>query len=44
MVFSIEPGIYLTGKIGLRMEDSVVVTEDGWRHLTGLNYDLIVKA
>lgn len=29
MVFSIEPGIYLTGKFGVRVEDLVVVTKDG---------------
>lgn len=29
MVFSIEPGIYLSGKYGVRLEDLVVVTKDG---------------
>lgn len=29
MVFSIEPGIYLPGKWGIRIEDIVYVTEDG---------------
>src|SRR5699024_10143873 len=29
MVFSDEPGIYLPGKFGVRIEDSVVVREDG---------------
>ncbi|MCI8649128.1 MAG: aminopeptidase P family protein [Anaerotruncus sp.] len=29
MVFSIEPGIYLPGKFGARIEDLVIVTEDG---------------
>jgi Xaa-Pro dipeptidase len=27
--FSIEPGIYIPGKIGVRIEDLVIVTEDG---------------
>ena len=29
MIFSIEPGIYLTGQFGVRIEDLVLVTEDG---------------
>ena len=29
MCFSIEPGIYLPGKFGVRIEDLVLVTEDG---------------
>ncbi len=29
MIFSIEPGIYITGKYGVRIEDLVMVTEDG---------------
>ena len=29
MIFSIEPGIYLPGKMGVRVEDLVLVTEDG---------------
>ena len=44
MVFSIEPGVYLHGKFGVRIEDIVVVTEDGCRRITGLDHDLIVKA
>ena len=29
MTFSIEPGIYLSGKFGVRIEDLVLVTKDG---------------
>lgn len=29
MVFSIEPGVYLPGEFGVRIEDLVLVTEDG---------------
>ncbi|MFH0964817.1 MAG: Xaa-Pro peptidase family protein [Planctomycetota bacterium] len=37
MVFSVEPGIYLPGKVGVRVEDLVVVTKDGCRRLTRLS-------
>jgi Xaa-Pro aminopeptidase len=33
MCFSIEPGIYLPGRFGVRVEDIVTVTEDGGRRL-----------
>jgi Xaa-Pro aminopeptidase len=43
MVFSVEPGIYLPGRFGVRIEDIVAVTEGDCRCLTGLDHDLIVK-
>jgi len=36
MVFTIEPGIYLPGKSGVRIEDDVVVEDEGLRSLTDL--------
>jgi Xaa-Pro aminopeptidase len=39
-VVTIEPGVYLPGKFGVRIEDLVVVSEDGCRNLSGLPKDL----
>jgi len=33
MVFSVEPGVYVDGEYGVRVEDLVVVTEDGCERL-----------
>lgn len=40
MCFSIEPGIYLPGRFGVRIEDIVTVTEDGGRRLNNTTHDL----
>ncbi len=42
MVFSVEPGIYLAGRFGVRIEDIVVVTDDGAERLNHSSRDLIV--
>ena len=44
MVFSVEPGVYLPGKFGIRIEDIVVVTESGSRNMTGFDHRLVAKS
>jgi Xaa-Pro dipeptidase len=43
MTFSNEPGLYLYGEFGVRIEDCMVVTEDGGRTLGGLEATAIDK-
>lgn len=40
MVFTVEPGIYMPGRMGVRIEDMVQVTRDGCRILTGAPKDM----
>ena len=40
-VVSVEPGIYLPGEGGVRIEDLVLVTEDGRERLTQFSKELI---
>ncbi|MCW2740867.1 MAG: pepE [Blastococcus sp.] len=41
MTFSVEPGIYLAGRCGARIEDIVVCTEDGVRNLNNGPRELV---
>ncbi|MBS7649301.1 MAG: Xaa-Pro peptidase family protein [Candidatus Bathyarchaeia archaeon] len=42
MVFTVEPGIYLHGSFGVRIEDDILVTEDEKEVLTKMPKDLLV--
>lgn len=44
MVFTIEPGLYRQGDIGVRIEDNVVMTDTGADCLTSLPRDLQIIA
>ena len=42
MIFSIEPGIYLEGDVGIRIEDLVLVTKNGAEVLNSFPKDLMI--
>ncbi|MCX4514908.1 Xaa-Pro peptidase family protein [Streptomyces sp. NBC_01619] len=42
MCFSVEPGIYLPGRFGVRIEDIVTVTESGGRRLNNTPHDMAI--
>jgi Xaa-Pro aminopeptidase len=42
MAFSVEPGIYLPGRYGMRIEDIVAVTGDGVENFNNSNHDLVI--
>ncbi len=43
MTMTVEPGIYLPGEFGVRIEDLVVVTPEGYKNLTSSDKNLICK-
>ncbi|HEY7198443.1 MAG TPA: aminopeptidase P family protein [Gaiellaceae bacterium] len=44
MCFSIEPGVYLPDRFGVRIEDIVTVTEDGGRRLNNTTHEMQIVA
>jgi len=40
-VLSCEPGIYLPGRAGVRIEDMVLITDDGRERLTRAGKELV---
>jgi Xaa-Pro aminopeptidase len=44
MVVTIEPGVYVPGAVGVRIEDLVIVTDDGAEVVSSLSKDLQVVA
>ncbi len=41
-VISAEPGVYIPGKLGVRIEDVIIITAEGCRNLTKAPKDLII--
>jgi Xaa-Pro aminopeptidase len=42
MCFSVEPGVYLPGRFGVRIEDIVTVTEDGGHRLNDTAREMVI--
>ncbi|WP_116087488.1 Xaa-Pro peptidase family protein [Tropicimonas sp. IMCC34011] len=44
MVFTVEPGLYREGEIGIRIEDDILITDDGYDCLTSYPRELLTFA
>ena len=44
MVFTVEPGLYRKGEIGIRIEDNILITDDGHDCLTSYPRELLTLA
>jgi Xaa-Pro dipeptidase len=42
MVLTVEPGVYIAGKGGVRIEDDVLITKDGYDMLTDASKEMKV--
>ena len=40
MVFTVEPGVYIEGRAGIRIEDNIIITKDGAQSLTTFDREL----
>jgi Xaa-Pro dipeptidase len=41
MAFTVEPGVYLSGKFGVRIEDNIVISKDRSENITALSHELV---
>jgi len=41
MVITIEPGVYLPGKFGIRLEDMFVITDNSCKRITNIDKEAI---
>jgi Xaa-Pro dipeptidase len=41
MTFTIEPGIYIQGKVGVRIEDDIVISRTGAESLSDIERELV---
>jgi Xaa-Pro dipeptidase len=42
MVFTIDPGVFIQRNVPIHIEDTVLVTANGWETLNGFTHDLVV--